>query len=58
MENDRGSSAFSVAEPLENIGQLVGRNLAEERGAIPSLTSPTRGWAKSMGTRRTSGDDQ
>jgi hypothetical protein len=31
---------ISVAEPLENIGQLVRLNLAEAQGAIPPLTSP------------------
>jgi hypothetical protein len=38
-----GLQRISVAEPLENIAQLVRLNLAEAQGAIPSLTSPTRG---------------
>jgi hypothetical protein len=40
---------ISVAEPLENIGQLVRLNLAEAQGAIPPLTSPRAVVGQSMG---------
>jgi hypothetical protein len=44
-----GLQRISVAEPLENIRQLVRLNLAEAQGAIPPLTSPTRGWGAIYG---------
>jgi len=40
---------ISVAEPLENIGQLVRLNLAEAQGAIPPLPSPRAVGGQSMG---------
>jgi hypothetical protein len=53
-----GLQRISVAEPLENIGQLVRLNLAEAHGAIPPLTSPTGGWGQSMGLGERALDDQ
>lgn len=52
-----GLQRISVAEPLENIGQLVRLNLAETQGAIPPLTSPTRGAGQSMGFGERALDD-
>ena len=49
---------ISVAEPLENIGQVVRLNLAGAQGAVPPLTSPRAVGGNLWGSRERVLDDQ